>query len=264
MNEVKVRLSRHSFFLLNCDGDAWSRHCCRKIKNFHSIVLPAFQLAMHPFPAGGLEQKTSHGPAHQRKSQSHIASLLSILTVAERIPQCQGNFAGHEEASTFLEISFAKSAGTSFASISVKSSRDGPSATFDAEGTRANQVVVQFLSSKSKFCHQVGRRQGPSPSWDAHITGCVVINIHHTRPMVELTFPNFEAHNECKQFRFENNCWAAGWISEALKVAHIKAKGNGGDLQANRRWPIPIKHPGNGGTTRGCPWLVSAQANVNR
>jgi len=54
------------------------------------------------------------------------------------------------EANTFLAISFAKSAETSFAYISDKSSRDGPSAIFDADGTRANQVFVQFLSSDIK------------------------------------------------------------------------------------------------------------------
>ena len=82
-NAVKVRFARHSF-LLNCDGDAWSRHCCRKIKNLHSIVLPAVHLAMHPFPANGLEQKR-HMVRPIKKNFKNILHHFSLVGQSENL-----------------------------------------------------------------------------------------------------------------------------------------------------------------------------------
>jgi hypothetical protein len=84
MKAVKVRFARHSF-LLNCDGDAWSRHCRRKTKkNLHSIVLPAIQLAMHPFPANGLEQERRMVQPI-KKNLKNILYLISLGGQSENL-----------------------------------------------------------------------------------------------------------------------------------------------------------------------------------
>jgi hypothetical protein len=65
--------------------------------------------------------------------------------------------------------------------------------------------------------------------------------------MVKLTFPNLEANDERKQFSFKNNRRTSR-VSKALKVAHIKAKGNGSYLfsirphknSTNATWPASI------------------------
>ena len=70
-------------FLLNCDGDARSRHCRRKIKK---SSLHCF--ASHPTGHASVSSKwvgagTSHGPAHQEESQKHLVSHLPWWAVGK-------------------------------------------------------------------------------------------------------------------------------------------------------------------------------------
>ena len=83
MKAVKVRFARHSF-LLNCDGDAWSRHCRRKTKKKSSLHC----FASHPTGHASVSSKwvgagTSHGPAHQEESQKHLVSHLPWWAVGK-------------------------------------------------------------------------------------------------------------------------------------------------------------------------------------
>ena len=147
-NALRVKTHAPLCFLATAMGNAWSHHCCKRF-GCRPTARSAFKLSLQRFPTIMLGKPFGYCSLFWKKIQKHILHLSPHLNrqTAKGTAQGQGGLEGHKPAKTFLATSFAKSTETHPAVISARSFLDGPSARLDAEGTLANQVLVQFLSS---------------------------------------------------------------------------------------------------------------------